>query len=47
MFGLVIASLQAAVPHSEVAYIPAVSHDLSNPPVVVEAIRDFLQRTGA
>lgn len=47
MFGLVNASLQAALPQAEVAHIPGVSHDLSNPPVVVEKIRDFLQRQGA
>lgn len=44
MFGLIIAALQAALPDAEVAHIPGVSHDLSNPPAVVEAIRDFLQR---
>jgi len=47
MFGLVITTLQAAVPHSEVALIPGVSHDLTNPPVVVETIRDFLRRQRA
>jgi non-heme chloroperoxidase len=47
MFWLVNASLQSALPQAEMAHIPGVSHDLSNPPVVVEAIRGFLQRHGA
>jgi pimeloyl-ACP methyl ester carboxylesterase len=47
MFGLIIAALRAALPQTEVAQIPGVSHDLSNPPVIVEVIRAFLQHQGA
>lgn len=42
MFGLVNASLLESLPQVEMASIPDVSHDLSNPPVVAEAIRRFL-----
>ena len=47
MFGLVIAVLQTALPEAAVVQIPGVSHDLSNPPVVIDAIRGFLQRQSA
>jgi pimeloyl-ACP methyl ester carboxylesterase len=47
MFKRVNASLQAALPQAEMAHISGVSHDLSNPPLVTEAILRFLQRHGA
>lgn len=44
MFWLVNEALQAALPNAEIAEIPGVSHDLSNSPAVLAAIRGFLQQ---